>query len=88
MSLFNVLLAVTVVLGVVNVVMSILVYDFLRRRGEKVSFLLLRLLIPGYVFRYKKITQKETGRTGPLFYGWIGSINAALVTVVAAFLLR
>jgi hypothetical protein len=34
------------------------------------------------------MTQRETGKVGPLFYGWLVSINAALVFVILGLVLR
>ncbi len=59
----------------------------MQRRGQKIGVFWLRLMIPVYAHRYKKITQQETGRTGPLFCHWIVSINAALVATLAALLI-
>jgi hypothetical protein len=58
--------------------------NFSRTTGLKVSFVLLRLLAPKYASQYRQITREETGKTGPLFYHWIVSINE---TSVAAILL-
>ena len=69
-----------------NVVASILICIELGKRGVKVNYVFIKALIPVYAHRYKKITQQETGRPGPLFYHWIISINAALLTGVAGVL--
>jgi len=71
-----------------NVATSIVIYENLRRRGIRVSFLWLRLMAPFYAHRYRKITREEIGRTGPLYYHWIVSINSALVLGVVAILLK
>jgi hypothetical protein len=70
------------------VVSTIRIYDFLRTRNVKVSFILLRLLIFSYVSQYKEITLKETGKVGPLFYHWVVSINIALVAVILGIISR
>jgi hypothetical protein len=69
-----------------NVITSLRIYDDLRRRKIRVSFLWLRLLAPKYAHQYKRITTQENGRPGPLFYHWIISINLALVFAVVAVL--
>ena len=51
------------------------------------SFLWLRFFAPKYASQYKRLTTKETGRTGPLFYHWLVSINAALVATLAGILM-
>lgn len=72
----------------VYLVSSIMIYDQLKKRNIKVSFLFIRFLIPFYAHRYKEITIAETGKTGRLFYYWIISINTALVFAAAAIALR
>lgn len=80
------IVAIIIVLACLSVVWHIvsiiLIYENLRRRNEKVSFLWLRLMAPWYASRYGKITKAETGKVGPLFYHWLISINAALVLVI------
>jgi hypothetical protein len=53
------------------------------KRGVKVNFLLIRLYILKYMHQYRELTKKETGRTGPLFYPCIVSINLALLLTLA-----
>ncbi len=70
------------------VVTTILIYENLRRRGEKVNFILLRMFAPWYASRYKTITKTETGRVGTLFYQWVISINLTMVLVLTAILIN
>lgn len=84
MNITGVLIALAAVCVVWFVVTSMLIYDYLRRRNHPVSLIWLRLMLPAYASRYKEMTKKEKGRTGPLFYHWIVSINVALVLVGAA----
>ena len=80
---YTILAAAIVAIAVIwHVVATMMIYEALRKRGLKVSFILLRLLAPKYASQYREITRKETGRTGPLFYHWIVSINTALAAVV------
>jgi len=69
-----------------HVTTTILIYEALRKRNLKVSFLFLRLMGPKYASQYREVTRRETGRTGPLFFHWILSINAALVMAVLLIL--
>ncbi len=73
---------------VIYLVSSIMIYDQLKKRDIKVSFLFLRFLIPFYAHKYKEMTIAETGKTGSLFYWWIISINTALVFAAAAIALK
>jgi hypothetical protein len=72
----------------VYLISSIMIYEELKRRDIKVSFLFLRFLIPFYAHEYKKITLSEKGKTGSLFYFWIISINTALVFAATAIALK
>ena len=84
-TLLFVLAGAAVVWGIVA---AMLIFEALRRRGEKVSFLLIRLMLPAYVHRYEQVTREDTGRAGPLFYHFVMAFNLALVAVVVAVLLR
>lgn len=63
---------------------GIMIFIDLQKRGEKVYFILLNVMLPFYAQRYKKLTLEETGRTGRLFYHWLIAINTALVLGAAA----
>jgi len=82
MDIINILIALCVLSGIWNTVISLMIYESLRNRGLPVSFLALRLMVPKYVFQYREATRSETGRTGALFYHWIISINLALLSVI------
>jgi hypothetical protein len=84
-----IILAIPAGVGVIwNVVTSLLIFSSLQRRGIPVSFIWLRALAPKYANQYRVITRRESGKTGPLFYHWIISINLALVFAVAAILVE
>jgi hypothetical protein len=87
MDAFGIIIALCIFCAFWNVAVTLIIYDNLRKRGNPVGFLWLRLMAPAYAFRYKKITRSETGKTGPLFYHWILSINLALVLAVMAIVL-
>jgi hypothetical protein len=85
----TILLASTAACSIIwYVITTLLIYENLRRRGQRVSFLWLRVLAPWYASRYKEITKRETGRVGILFYHWILSINLALVSALSAFIVH
>jgi len=69
-----------------HITATLMIYESLRKRSLKVSFLFLRFLAPKYASQYREVTRKETGKTGPLFYHWIVSINAALVAAILLIL--
>lgn len=82
------LLVLAAAAAVWGIVAGILVFEALRRRGEKVSFWLIRLMLPMWVHRYGAVTRDETGRTGPLFYHYVIAFNVALVAALLALLLK
>ncbi len=63
---------------------GIMIFIDLQKRGEKVYFIFLNVMLPFYAQRYKKLTFEETGRIGSLFYHWLIAINTALVLGAAA----
>ncbi len=65
-----------------HVTATIMIYEALRKRGRKVSFILLRLMAPKYAYDYKEVIRQETGKTGSIFYHWIVSINIALSAAI------
>ena len=69
---------------IVYIVTSIMIVDVLKKKGEKINFVFIRLLIPFYAHKYKKMTAAENGKPGSLFYYWVVSINTALVFGIAA----
>ena len=84
MDLPALLLVLMLLAAVYNVVTSLLIYGALDERGQHPSFLLLRLYIPRYADRYRRLTLAESGHTGQLFYHWLVSINMAFAAAIAA----
>lgn len=84
MDIIIVLMILCISCGIWNIVVSLIIFDSLKKRGVPVSLLWLRLMAPSYAFKYREITRVETGKTGSLFYQWIISINLALVFVLIA----
>ena len=78
----DILIGLLVVCALWAVVASLLIAVDLRRRGLRVSFLWLRLLILQYLARYRRLTRLEGGRVGPLFYHSVVPLNLALVLVL------
>ena len=73
---------------IIFIVTTIMIYSYLKDKGEKVSFLWLRLFMISYANKCKKITMDETGKTGYLFYVWIISINIALISAILILLIQ
>ena len=78
----NLFISIGILSVIVYVVSTIMIYSYLKDKGEKVSFLWLRLYMISYANRYKKLTKNETGKVGYLFYIWIVSINVALISLL------
>jgi len=88
MSAVEILLGLGLLCAVVFTVTLIMIAAALDKRGVKINFLLIRFLIPKYAHQYKTITKQETGKTGPLFFWWVSSINLALVSFIVALITR
>ncbi len=82
----TVFLGLLLLFAAANVTTSILVMNAVARRGYSTNFLLLRLLVFRYLGQYKAATIAETGKTGPLFYLWILSVNLMALAAIAAVL--
>ena len=81
--MFTTLIVLTLFAVAVNVTMSMLIVGQIQKRKVPINFFLLRLYLPKYAHQYKQITLQESGKVGGLFYGWLISINAALVFAIA-----
>jgi hypothetical protein len=64
------------------VVAAMLIVNDLSKRGIRINFIWLRLMIIKYLHEYAKLTREETGRVGPLFYHYVVPLNVALLIVV------
>jgi type III secretory pathway component EscS len=84
----NFLLMLVIIFEISGVTSIIMIAVALEKRKVKVNFLFLRLLILKYIRDYKKITLKETGKVGHLYYSFIISMNAALVAAIVGILIR
>ena len=84
-NLFFVLAIISAVLGVVS---SIVITSWLSKRGIKINYPFIKVLIIKYVHQYRKITQQETGKPGPWFYSYVISMNLALVFAIVGFVLK
>jgi hypothetical protein len=63
-NLFFILALVSVVLGTVTWIMIV---SFLSKRGIKINYLLLKVLIVRYVKQYRRITIEENGKPGLVY---------------------
>jgi hypothetical protein len=84
----NVLLIAALVFVGLYVIFAMMIVGELSKRGIKINYFLLRLLIIKYISQYKQITLKETGKVGPLYYPCIASVSLALVLAIAGVVLK
>lgn len=73
-----------VVWGVVSLIRIV---AYLSTRGEKISYVFIKLFALKYVHRYRVLTTGETGRPGFWFYSYTLSMLGALVLGVLALTL-
>ncbi len=88
MFLSNFLIGIALVCVAWGIVSSLVIADALQKRGTKINWVFMRILIFKYVGQYRDVTRTETGRTGPWFYSFIIAMNLALVTAVVGLILR
>ena len=84
----NLLLILALVCVGLFVVFSMMIVHQVSKRGVKINFFLLRLLIIKYIHQYRKMTVEETGKVGPLYYPCLVSVNLALVSVLVHLILK
>lgn len=61
---------------------TFLIASFLKQNGVKVDVLWMRFKFFYYLHQYQKITELETGKTGPYFSLWIISVLGLIATLV------
>ena len=84
----NVFLILAIVCVLCGVIFSIMITAFLSKRGIKINYLLIRIYIYRYINQYRKITEEENGKVGPLFYPFIVSFILALLFAVVGVVLK
>lgn len=88
MVMSNTFFILAIASAVGGVVSSIVITSFLARRGVKINYVFIRVLILKYIHQYRKITMQENGRPGPWFYSYVVSMNLALVLTIVGVVLR
>jgi len=86
MAVLNPFLVAALVFAVANVVMTIMVVYALQKRNIPASIIWARFKIITYLNQYRDATMQESGKTGPLFYSWIASIDLALLMFIIALI--
>lgn len=88
MIISNTLFILALGSAVWGVVSSIVITAFLARRGVKINYVFIKVLILKYIYQYRKITMQENGRPGPWFYSYVVSMNLALVLAIIGIMLK
>jgi 4-hydroxybenzoate polyprenyltransferase len=81
---FLVLAIVSAFWGIVS---AVVIATSLSKRGVKINYIFLRILMLKYIHQYRKITIQENGRPGPWFYSFVVSMNLALIFGIAGIVL-
>ena len=84
----NVFLVIAIVCVLCGIVSSIMIISFLSKRGIKINYFLIRIYIIKYTNQYRKITEEESGKAGPLFYSSVVSYILALLFAVVGAILK
>ena len=71
-----------------GVVSSIVITAWLSKRGIKINYPFIRVLIIKYVHQYRKITQQEGGKPGLWFYSFVISMNLAFIFAIAGIVFK
>jgi len=81
-------LVVAILSALWGVVDAILIAVALDRRGVRVNMILFRFFPFRYLSEYKRVTVKETGKVGSLYYSYVAAMNVALVCAVIGLVVR
>ena len=88
MELTNFFIAVTAIAIVWFIVSGGMIVNELMKRNQKIKFIIINMMLPVYIQRYKKITLEETGKIGALYYHAVIAVNTALFFAVATIILK
>ena len=88
MELTNFFIAVTAIAIVWFIVSGGMIVNELMKRNHKIKFIIINMMLPVYIQRYKKITLEETGKIGVLYYHAVIAVNTALVFALAAIIAK
>ncbi|MBU0743420.1 hypothetical protein KKG45_13705 [bacterium] len=71
-----------------GVATSLRITAWLQKRGVKINYVFIRMMIIRYVHQYREMSRTEFGHAGPLFYNYVIAMNIALVCAVIGLALR
>ena len=84
----NLFFALGIISAIFGVISSIVITSWLSKRGIKINYPFIKVLIIKYVHQYRKITQQEGGKPGPWFYSYVISMNLALFFAITGIILK
>ncbi len=87
-DLYIVFLILAFLCAVTGLVLMMAMTGVVQARGQKINWFFLRFFVLKYISDYRKITIKETGSPGPLFYPFVISMNLALLFTVLGLVLQ
>jgi hypothetical protein len=87
-SLGVVFLVLATTCAVAGVVLMMAMTSAVQARGQKINWVFLRLYVLKYISEYRRLTIKETGHAGPLFYPFVISMNLALAFTILGLALQ
>lgn len=82
---FLILAFISIAWGIVS---TIAVANFLQKKGNKIIFLLINVMIFRYINDYHKITMEETGKAGFWYWSFVISMNCALLFAIIGMILN
>lgn len=83
MIIGKVFLGLGLVSATIGIYNMIKILSYLSTKGVKVNWFLMRLRWFSYMLKYRELTVEETGKVGPYHRGYIISMLATLVLVIA-----
>ena len=82
---FLILTLICIVWGIVSM---IAITSFLHKRGRKILFILINIMIFKYVHDYHQITTEENGKPGYWFYSFTIAMNLALLCAIIVLVIN
>ena len=80
-------LVLSISCAVIGVVLMMAMVGALHTRGHRINWVFLKLYVLKYISDYRKVTLRESGRPGPLFYPFVVSMNSALLFAILGLVL-
>ena len=69
-----------------GIVSMIAITSFLQKKGRKINFLFINIMMFKYVYEYHQITTEENGKPDFWFYSFTIAMNLALLCAIIALI--